>query len=142
MAIASIIGRGIQSPIISLSLVWWPGFARMVRGQVISIKQNLYVEASRALGLKETKILVRHILPHCLNEIMERVYMDIGAAVLSLTALSFMGLGVQNPIPEWGLMISNSRMFVLKSWWYGIFPGIAIFISVLSFTLLGERKKA
>jgi len=140
MAIASTLGRDEKSSVISLSLVWWPMFARMVRGQVISIKQNLYVEAARAIGLSEPVILFRHILPHCFNEVRERVLIDIGKAIISLTGLSFLGLGVQNPSPEWGLMVSNSRNYVLTAWWYSVLPGIVILISVMGFTLAGEKK--
>lgn len=139
MAIASVLGRGVESTIIALTIVWWPGFARMVRGQVLSIKENLFVEAARSAGLPEYKILYRHIVPHFLKEVRVKMTLDLGYCILALTGLSFLGLGVQSPIPEWGLMISHARMYVLMAWWYGVFPGLAIFMTVLSLTLISEK---
>ena len=139
MAIASVLGRGVESTIVALTIVWWPGFARMVRGQVICIKENLFVEAARSAGLPEYKILYRHIVPHFLKELRVKMTLDLGYCILALTGLSFLGLGVQSPTPEWGLMISHARMYVILAWWYGVFPGIAIFMTVLSLTLISEK---
>lgn len=138
MAIASALGRGVASTVIALAVVWWPSFARMVRGQVLSVKEDQYVEAARAIGAPEHVILFRHILPQCMTAIGARITLDLGYAILALTGLSFLGLGVQNPTQEWGLMVANSRMFVFRAWWYAVMPGVAIFLTVLLFTALGD----
>lgn len=138
MAIASAMGRGVASAIVALAVVWWPSYARMVRGQVLSIKEHLHVEAARALGASEMRILFRHILPLTANELNARITLDVGYAILALTGLGFLGLGAQNPSPEWGLMVSNSQVYVMRAWWYGVFPGVAILATVLAFTYLGD----
>jgi peptide/nickel transport system permease protein len=138
MALAASLGRDIRSAILALILVWWPSYARMVRGQVLSIKEKLFIRATRALGASDKQILFWHVIPHTYRTVSVRAAMDIGYVLISLTGLSFLGLGAQNPSPEWGLMIANARSFVLTSWWYSVFPGIAIVIVVSLFILLGD----
>jgi peptide/nickel transport system permease protein len=138
MAIASALGRGAASAVAALAVVWWPSFARMVRGQVLAVREHQYVEAARALGVPDALILFRHVLPQCLPAIGVRVTLDLGYAILALTGLSFLGLGVQNPTPEWGVMVATSRMFVFRAWWYAIMPGLAIFLTVLALTSAGR----
>jgi peptide/nickel transport system permease protein len=138
MAIASALGRGAVSAVVALAAVWWPSFARMVRGQVLAVREHQYVEAARALGAPDTVVLFRHVLPQCLPAVGARVTLDLGYAILALTGLSFLGLGVQNPTPEWGLMVATSRMFVFRAWWYAVMPGVAIFCTVLALTGAGR----
>ncbi|MDR7515470.1 MAG: ABC transporter permease [Armatimonadota bacterium] len=138
MAIASALGRGAFSAVAALAVVWWPSFARMVRGQVLSVREHQYVEAARALGASDRVILFRHVLPQCLPAVGARITLDLGYAILALTGLSFLGLGVQNPTPEWGLMVATSRMFVFRAWWYAVMPGVAIFLTVLALTFAGQ----
>ncbi|NJN97419.1 MAG: ABC transporter permease [Anaerolineales bacterium] len=132
------LGRGMTSAILALVLVWWPGYARMVRGQVLSIKKELFVEAARAMGVPGWRIILRHILPQTTNELNARITLDLGYVLLALTGLSFLGLGAQNPTPEWGLMVADSRLFIFRAWWYGVLPGLVIFFTVLAFMTFGD----
>jgi len=138
MAIAAFLGPSLQNAILAIIISWWPWYARLVRGQVVSIKEREFVRAAHAIGTPSWQIMFKHILPNCISPVMVQGSMDFGGVVLTLAALSFLGLGAQAPTPEWGLMINTSRTYFLKAWWYGIFPGMAIFITVLSFNLLGD----
>lgn len=138
MAIAASLGRGVGSAVVALALVWWPSYARMIRGMVLSIKEDLHVRAARTLGASTSQILWWHVIPHTLPQLNARVSLDIGYAVIAMTGLSFLGLGAQNPSPEWGLMIANAKGFVFSAWWYAVFPGVAIFVTVLNFVGLGD----
>jgi peptide/nickel transport system permease protein len=139
MALAASLGRDMRSAILALILVWWPSYARMVRGQVLSIKERLFIRAARTVGANDFQILSWHIIPHTYRTVGVRASMDVGYVLISLTGLSFLGLGAQNPSPEWGLMISNARSYVLASWWYSVFPGIAILIVVSLFIYAADR---
>lgn len=139
MALAASLGRDMRSAILALILVWWPSYARMVRGQVLSIKERLFIRAARTVGANDFQILFWHIIPHTYRTVGVRASMDVGYVLISLTGLSFLGLGAQNPSPEWGLMISNARSYVLASWWYSVFPGIAILVVVSLFIYAADR---
>lgn len=138
MAVAASLGRGMLAAVIALALVWWPGYARMVRGMVLSLKEHLHVKAARTLGASPSQLLRWHVVPHTLAQLNARVTLDIGYAVIALTGLSFLGLGAQPPSPEWGLMIADAKSYVFRAWWYGVFPGLAIFLTVLNFVGLGD----
>jgi peptide/nickel transport system permease protein len=138
MAVAAALGRGMAAAMAALALVWWPSYARMVRGMVLSLKQDLHVRAGRTLGASDLQLLRWHVVPHTFQQLNVRFTLDTGYAVIALTGLSFLGLGAQNPSPEWGLMIANARTFVFSAWWYGFFPGVAIFLTVLNFVGLGD----
>lgn len=138
LAVASALGRGMASAVLALVLVWWPGYARMIRGQVLSIKKELFVDAARATGVPGWRIILRHILPQTTNELNARITLDLGYVLLALTGLSFLGLGAQNPTPEWGLMVADSRLFIFRAWWYGVLPGLVIFFTVLAFMTFGD----
>jgi peptide/nickel transport system permease protein len=138
MAIAASLGRGMPAAVTALCLVWWPSYARMVRGMVLSLREDLHVKAARTLGASSWQILRWHVVPHTMQQLNVRVTLDVGYAVIALTGLSFLGLGAQNPSPEWGLMIANAKTFVFRAWWYGVFPGLAIFVTVLNFVGLGD----
>ncbi|MFN8475310.1 MAG: ABC transporter permease [Anaerolineae bacterium] len=138
LAIASALGRGMGTAVLALTLVWWPSYARMIRGQVLSIKQNVFVDAARAVGVPNHSLILRHILPHTTNEMNVRITLDLGYVILALTGLSFLGLGAQNPTPEWGLIVSDARLFVFRAWWYAVLPGLVIFVTVLAFVILGD----
>lgn len=139
MALAASIGRNMGSSILALILVWWPGYARMVRGQVLSIRQELFVKASRAIGAGNSWILRWHVIPHTSRAIVVRATLDIGYVIIALTGLSFLGLGAQNPSPEWGLLISNAKAYVLFSWWYSVLPGLVLVAVVSLFVIIGDR---
>jgi len=138
MAIVAFLGPSLQNAIISLIISWWPWYTRLVRGQVVSIKEKEFVRAAHAIGTPSWQIMFKHILPNCISPLIVEASMDLGGIILTLASLSFLGLGAQAPTPEWGLMINTSRTYFLKAWWYGAFPGMAIFITVLSFNLLGD----
>lgn len=138
MALAASIGRNMGSSILALILVWWPGYARMVRGQVLSIKNELFVKASRAIGTSNLRILRWHVVPHASRAVIVRATLDIGYVIIALTGLSFLGLGAQNPSPEWGLLIANAKSYVLFGWWYSVLPGLVLVSIVSLFVILGD----
>jgi len=138
MAIAAFLGPSLQNAILALIIAWWPWYTRLIRGQVVSIKEREFVRAAHAIGTSSWQIMFKHILPNCISPIIVQASMDLGGIILTLAALSFLGLGAQAPTPEWGLMLTTSRKYFLNAWWYSTFPGMAIFITVLSFNLLGD----
>jgi peptide/nickel transport system permease protein len=144
MAVAASLGRGLKSTVIALALLWWPSYARMVRGQVKSILNDYHVQAARTLGTSNRQLIQWHVIPHTYDQILVRFTLDIGNSLIALTGLSFLGLGVGPPTPEWGRMVADSKQLALSAPWYAIFPGLMIFVVVLNFVLLGEalRKRA
>ncbi len=138
MAIAAFLGPSLQNAILALIISWWPWYTRLIRGQVVSIKEKEFVRAAHAIGTPSWQIMFKHILPNCISPVIVQASMDLGGIILTLAALSFLGLGAQAPTPEWGLIVNTSRTYFLKAWWYGFFPGMAIFITVLCFNLLGD----
>lgn len=138
MALVAALGPSLENAALALALIWWPQYARLVRGQVLSVSQVAFVEAAVAGGLTPWRILWRHILPNCWGPLAVKCTLDIGYVILLLAALSFIGLGAKPPIPEWGALITTGRQYVLDYWWYPTFPGIAIFLSVMGFNLMGD----
>jgi len=138
LAVAATLGPGLNNAMAAIAVTWWPWYARLVRGQVLQIKEELYVEAARAMGGGKLYIIFKHIMPNSLAPIVVNASMDVGYAILTAAALSFLGLGAQPPAPEWGLMISTGRKYLPTRWWYTTFPGLMIFVSVLGFNLLGD----
>ena len=138
IAIAAFLGPNLDNATIAIALSWWPWYTRIVRGQAVSLKERQFVKASQALGAPSSKIIFKHIIPNCIAPIIVQASMDIGGVILTIASLSFLGLGAQAPTPEWGLMVSTSRNYFLNAWWYSIFPGLAIFFTVLIFNLLGD----
>jgi peptide/nickel transport system permease protein len=141
MAIAASLGRGIQASLIALTVVWWPGFARMVHGRVLSILKDLQIQSARALGASTSQILRWHVMPHVFDQIQVRFALDIGYVLAAFTGLSFLGLGAQPPSPEWGLMVSDAEGTVLIAWWYAVLPGLVIFATILNFVLLSDHLR-
>jgi peptide/nickel transport system permease protein len=138
MAIAAALGPNLRNTVIALTAVYWPWYARLVRGQILQIKEQDYVEAGRALGASTPRLVLRHILPNSVAPIIIQGTIDVGFAVLATSSLSFIGLGAQPPTPEWGTMITGSRDFFRVAWWYFTFPGIALMLTVVGFNLLGD----
>lgn len=138
IAIAAFLGPNLNNATLAIALAWWPWYTRIVRGQAVSLKERQFVKASQALGAPSSKIIINHIIPNCIAPIIVQASMDIGGVILTIASLSFLGLGAQPPTPEWGLMVSTSRNYFLNAWWYSIFPGLAIFFTVLIFNLLGD----
>jgi ABC-type dipeptide/oligopeptide/nickel transport systems, permease components len=138
IAIVSIMGPGLNNAILAIALSWWPWYTRLVRGQAVSLKERKFVQAAEAIGTSKLRIIFSHIIPNTISPVIVQASMDMGGVILTISSLSFLGLGAQAPTPEWGLMISTSRNYFLNAWWYSIFPGLAIFITVLAFNLLGD----
>jgi peptide/nickel transport system permease protein len=138
MGLAAALGPSLFNAMIAVALVWWPWYGRLVRGQTLQLKQDAFIEAARISGASVWRIAFRHILVNCLTPLTVQVSLDIGYAILTLAGLSFIGLGAQPPTPEWGSMISVGRDYFLDQWWMVTFPGLAIFISVMAFNLLGD----
>lgn len=138
IAITAALGPSLQNAVVAIGIVWWPVYARLVRSRVLSVRELLFVEAARALGLSESRILLRHVLPQCWGIIIARMTVDIGYAILLTSSLSFLGLGGRPPAPEWGSMIATSRTYFFTYWWTATFPGLAIFVTVLVFSMVGD----
>lgn len=138
IVIAAFLGPNLTNATLAIALSWWPWYTRIVRGQAVSLKERQFVKASQAMGARSSSIIIKHIIPNCIAPIIVQASMDIGGVILTIASLSFLGLGAQAPIPEWGLMVSTSRNYFLNAWWYSIFPGLAIFFTVLIFNLLGD----
>jgi len=138
LAIAAALGPSLINAMLAISIVWWPWYARMVRGQVLAVKQNQYVESARAIGASSFRIVSRHILPNCLMPVIIQASMDMGSALVTTAGLSFIGLGAQAPTPEWGAMVGLGRRYLLSAWWISTFPGLAIFVTILGLNLLGD----
>ena len=138
IAIVGALGPGIVNAMLALSLVWWPGYVRLIQAKTLSLKNEIYVESARAVGASQLRIVFVHILPNCTSPIVVKASMDMGMAILGAASLGFLGLGAQPPYPEWGAMISIARTYLPDWWWYSFFPGIAISLTVLGFNLLGD----
>ena len=138
IGISAVMSAGLTSAMLAITLVGWAGFARLVRGITLSLKEQSYVEASRALGASPARILYRHILPNALPLILVAGSLRVGGFILLEAALSFLGLGVQPPTATWGSMISLNRAYINSAPWMVIFPGLAISVTVISFNILGD----
>jgi peptide/nickel transport system permease protein len=138
IGISAVMTPGLTSAMLAITLVGWAGFARLVRGITLSLKEQTYVEASQALGASSARILYRHILPNALPLILVAGSLRVGGFILLEAALSFLGLGVQPPTPTWGSMISLNRVYINSAPWMVIFPGLAISVTVISFNVLGD----
>ncbi len=138
LAIAGALGPSLNNAIISVTAVWWPWYARLIRGQVLSVKQNLYIDAARSIGASHARIVARHILPNCITPLLVLATMDFGIVILVLANLSFLGLGAQPPEPELGYMIARGRLYFMNQWWVATVPGMAIFIMALGANLMGD----
>lgn len=138
IAIAAALGPNLTNAMIAIAVTWWPWYTRIIRGQALSIRERPFVEVARSIGVKDAYIVLKHILPNTLPPVVVQASMDIGYAILMTAGLSFLGAGAQPPTPEWGLMIATSRIYFMEFPWTVVFPGLAIFISVLGFNLLGD----
>ena len=137
MAIAAALGPNLSNAIIAITIVWWPNYARIVRGLVLTVRENEYVLASRALGAKEMRLLWRVVLPNSFAPVLVMATLDLGNALLVFAGLSFLGLGAEPSTPEWGRMVSDGIAF-FDQWWISAFPGLAIFTIVMAFNFVGD----
>ena len=138
IAIVAVIGPGIENAILAVSIVLVPQFARLVRSSVLTVREATYVEAARALGATESRLLFYSILPNCTAPLIVQTTLGMGTAILDAAGLSFLGLGAQPPVPEWGAMLSGGRELLLRAPWVMTFPGLAIFAVVLGLNLFGD----
>lgn len=138
IAIVATLGAGLRNLVIAIGISTIPQYARIVRASVLSIKDQEFVEAARCIGASDWRILTRHILPNCLAPIIVQATMNIAIAILSAASLSFIGLGIAPPTPEWGAMLSAGRAYLRKQWFLVTFPGLAIMMSVFAFNLFGD----
>ena len=138
LAVSAALGPGLRSAIIAAAAVWWPVYARLLRGLTIQLSEMEFVTAARAMGASSPVIVIRHILPNAVYAIVVRISLDLGLAVLLLASLSFIGLGASAPTPEWGAMVAWGRIYFLTEWWIGAFPALAITLVVVGITLLGD----
>ena len=141
IAIAGLLGPSMTNAIIAISSVTWPKYARLSRSMVLKIKKELYVEAAKLTGSKDKDILFKYILPNMITLMLVTAISDIGALMLEISALSFLGFGAQPPIPEWGAMLNEGRTYLAKAPWLMLYPGIAIVIVVVVFNMLGDNIK-
>jgi peptide/nickel transport system permease protein len=141
LAIAAALGPNLTNAMIAIAAVWWPPYARLVRGQVLSIKERDYILALRSLGAGDLRILFNHILPNIMVPFIVQLTSDVGPALVTTSSLSFIGMGAQPPTPEWGSMVSLGRKYILDYWWISTFPGAAIFLTVLVFNAVGEALR-
>ncbi len=142
LAITGALGPDLTTAMLAVSVVWWPWYARLVRGQVLSLKHEPYVEAARSLGCSGERILGRHILPNAVAPVVVQATLDMGAALVTTASLGYIGMGAQPPSAEWGAMLSQARSFFLNAWWLTAFPGVAIFLTVLIFNAAGDLARA
>ena len=137
-AISAALGSNLTNTMLALSMVYWPWYARLARGQVMALAQRDFIQAARALGMNDVHILFRHMLRNILPILLVQISLDVGYAILYTSALSFLGLGAQRPEPEWSLMLNDSRKFVQTAPWTMFYPGLALTLTVLAFNLLGD----
>jgi peptide/nickel transport system permease protein len=138
MAISAILRPNLTNALLAIAVTAWPVYARIARAQVLTLRARDYVEAARAEGAKETTIVTRHLIPNAVAPILVQATLDVGGIILTTAGLSFIGFGAQPPTPEWGLMVSDGRRFLMEQWWIATFPALAIMFLVLGFNLMGD----
>lgn len=141
MAISAALGPSLMHAMIAIAVVWWPGYARLVRGLVLTLREREFILATHALGSSNARILFRHILPNILIPLVIQITLDLGPVLVTSSTLSFIGMGVQPPAPEWGSMVSYGRKYLLDYWWISTFPGAAIFVTAYILNQLGESVR-
>jgi peptide/nickel transport system permease protein len=141
MVITAVLGPSLFHAALALVISWWPWYARLSRTVTQSLRDRPFVEAARVFGVREPIILARHVLRNSLTPIVVQATVDLGTVILAVGALAFIGLAVQPPSPDWGLMVAEGRTTVLSEWWISTFPGLAIFSVVLGFNLLGDAVR-
>lgn len=138
LAIVAMLGPGLLNIMIAVGVSWVPNYARLLRGSVLSAKQLTYIDAARIVGCTEGRIILRHLLPNVIAPLVVLASLGVGQAIVATSALSFIGVGVQPPTPEWGSMLSAARDYIRTAWWMSVFPGLAITMTVIAFNLLGD----
>jgi peptide/nickel transport system permease protein len=138
LAFVAALGPGIENAVLAIAITSWPPYARIARAETLTIRQTDYIAAVQLFGASPSRIVLRHIMPLCLSSLIIRVSLDMAGIILTAAGLGFLGLGAQPPMPEWGALIANGRLYVLDQWWVAAAPGAAIFLVSLAFNLLGD----
>lgn len=138
MAISAILRPSLTNALLAIAVTSWPAYGRLMRAQVLSLRARDYIEAARAQGDPDLTIIVRHLIPNAIAPLLVQATLDVGGIILTAAGLSFIGFGAQPPTPEWGVMVSEGRRFLMDQWWVATFPAIAILLLVLGFNLLGD----
>jgi peptide/nickel transport system permease protein len=138
IALVAVFGPSLRNTMIAVGIVFTPIFARVVRGSVLSVREDLHIRAVRSLGASDTRIILRHVLPNVAAPVIVQTSLSLAFAILTEAALSYLGVGVQRPTPAWGLMLADAQRFQAQGWWMSVFPGLAIFFTVMAFNLLGD----
>ncbi len=138
MSIVAALGPGLDHAALALAISWWPWYARLARGTATSLRERPFIEAARSIGVGDLTILRRHIIPNSITPILVQATIDIGTVILAAGSLAFLGLGASPPTADWGLMVADGRTYILDQWWLSAFPGLAIFVAVLAFNLVGD----
>lgn len=138
LALVAVLGPGMVNAVLAIALTSWPPYARVARAETLTVRNSDYIAAVRLQGAGAARIIWGHVMPMCLPSVIIRVTLDMAGVILTAAGLGFLGLGVQPPLPEWGLMISAGRKFLFEQWWVATMPGLAIFIVSLGFNLLGD----
>ncbi|MFB9835760.1 ABC transporter permease [Actinoallomurus acaciae] len=141
LVVITVAGGGTSNALLAIGVAYIPNYARVVRAQTLSIRRSSYVEAAHALGLSAPRVVVRHVLPNAIKPVLILATIGVGTALVAGSALSFLGLGTPPPQPEWGSMLSTARNFISRAWWYGLFPGAAITLTVVSVTVVGRALR-
>jgi peptide/nickel transport system permease protein len=138
LVFAAVLPPSLLSTTLAITIAWWPWYTRLLRGQAASVAGRPYVESARALGVSNRRIVFRHVLPNSLTPLIVQASLDVGGIILTASALSFLGLGAQDPTPDWGLMVAQGQAYFQTQWWLVTFPGLAILITAVGFNLLGD----
>jgi peptide/nickel transport system permease protein len=138
LALAAVLSPSVGNATIAIAVTWWPWYARLARGAAIQVRGRGYIESARALGVSSPRIVLRHVLPNATTPVLVQMSLDVGGIILTAAALSFLGLGAQDPTPEWGLMVSQGQGYLNTQWWLPVFPGAAIVLAAVAFNLLGD----
>jgi peptide/nickel transport system permease protein len=138
LALEAVIKPSVDNAAIAIAVTWWPWYTRLIRAQASAVASTGYVAAARALGVSGWRIVLRHVLPNSVAPVTVQLSLDFGGVILTAAALSFLGLGAQDPTPEWGLMVSQGQSLFATNWWVVTFPGVAILLTALAFNLLGD----
>ena len=138
LAFASVLPPSLTTVTIAISITWWPWYTRLIRGQAASVAGRPYIESCQALGIRRWRIIFRHVLPNSITPLLVQISLDVGGVILTASALSFLGLGAQDPTPDWGLMVSEGQQYFTTNWWVVTFPGLAILLTAFAFNMLGD----
>jgi peptide/nickel transport system permease protein len=141
IVIGGAFGSSMKLNMIAIAMVWWPWYVRILRAQVMIVRNQLYILAAKSIGVKDRTIIRRHVIANSIGPVLVQGSLDLGYAILTSASLSFIGIGAKPPMAEWGFMISEARPFFMEFWWTTAFPGLAIFVTVLAFNLLGDGLK-